>query len=300
MEDERILRHQKVQRVLLVALFFNLMAWALKFLWGYWTQSISMQADGLHSLLDAFSSGLGFLGVLMAARLPDAQHPYGHSKFEAMAAIGIAVFVFIGCFEIVMGSVNRFWSGASEVGVPKPTLTAFVVLISSILANGWLSEWERRMAISLKSDLLRADALHTRSDFYASFSVVISLIAGGMGYPLVDPIAALVIAGFIGRAGVHILMDSTKILTDSSQIDAEAVERLAMSVPGIEACHAVRTRGSRNHIYMDMHLHVAPEMTMAVAHRLAHQVEETIMKQFHEVSEVVVHLEPHLPNMEND
>ncbi len=261
---------------------------------------MSMQADGLHSLLDAFSSALGFLAVLMAAQPPDSGHPYGRSKFEAMAAIGISVFIFIGCFEIVMGSVNRFWSWGGEGTGPEPTPAAFIVLLTSMAANGWLSQWERKMSQALRSDLLRADALHTRSDFYASLSVIVSLIGSKAGYPLIDPIAALAIAGVIGRAGVNILMDSTRTLTDSSQIDSSAVEALVTQMDGVEACHAVRTRGSRSHIYMDLHVHVAPEMTMEVAHALAHRVEAAIMNRFHEVVEVVVHLEPHLPNLEND
>ncbi len=290
------LRDTEVRRVLLVALCFNLIAWAVKFLWGQWTHSISMQADALHSLLDAFSSALGFLGVLMAAQPPDAEHPYGHSKFETIAAIGISVFIFIGCFEIVMGSVTRFQSGTG----PEVTPTSFIIMLAVMTTNGLLSRWEDRMGHVFHSEVLGADALHTRSDFYASLSVMISLVGSKMGYPLLDPLAALAIAGVIGYAGVRILMDSVKVLTDTSCINLTEVEALVMKVEGVMACHAIRTRGSQYRVYMDLHIHTAPEMPVAEAHELAHRVEATIMHQFKEVCEVVVHLEPHLPNLEND
>jgi cation diffusion facilitator family transporter len=289
-------RDAEVRRVLLVALCFNLIAWGVKFLWGQWTQSISMQADALHSLLDAFSSVLGFFGVLMAAQPPDAEHPYGHGKFETVAAIGISVFIFIGCFEIVTGSITRFQSGTG----PHVTPTSFIIMLVMMMANGLLSRWEGRMGNLFHSEVLGADALHTRSDFYASLAVIMSLVGGKIGYPLLDPLAALAIAGVIGYAGVRILIDSVKVLTDTSQMDSKAVETLVMGIDGVLACHAIRTRGSRHQVYMDLHLHTSPEMKLAAAHELAHCVEQTIMSQFEEVREVVVHLEPHLPNLEND
>ncbi len=290
------IRYIKIEKVLLVALCINLVGWGLKFLWGHWTHSISMQADALHSLLDALSSVLGFVGVFMAAQPPDANHPYGHSKFETMAAIGVAVFIFIGCFEIVGQSITRFQNGTT----PDITPTAFMIMLASMTASGLLSRWEARMGSGLSSDVLMADALHTRSDLYASLAVMISFIAGTLGYPIIDPIAGLAIAGVIGYAGVRIVIDNTKILTDTSQIDPNAVEAFVMTIDGVLACHAVRTHGSRNQIYMDMHLHVAPEMKMEMAHKLAHQVEAEIKNQFKTVTEVAVHLEPHLPNLEND
>ncbi|MBI3359116.1 MAG: cation transporter [Nitrospirae bacterium] len=289
-------RHTNVKKVLLITLCFNLLAWALKFLWGSWTHSMSMQADSLHSLLDAFSSMLGFVGVCLAAQPPDAEHPYGHSKFETMAAIGISVFIFVGCFEIVSDSVKRFGGGIT----PTVTPTSFMIMIAMLIGNGMLSRWEGQMGNVLKSEVLLADSLHTKSDVYASLAVIVSMIAIYAGYPLLDPLAALAIAVVIGAAGVKILVASVKVLTDTSQIDSEAVLALAMKVDGVLACHAIRTRGSTTRVYMDLHVHVSPEMTIASAHKLAHQVESAVISQFKEVAEVVVHVEPHLQDLEND
>lgn len=296
MTDDASFRHAQIKKTLLVALCFNLIAWALKFLWGYWTHSMSMQADSLHSLLDAFSSILGLVGVYFAAQPPDAEHPYGHAKFETMAAIGISLFIFIGCFEIVSDSVKRFGGGV----IPTVTPTSFMIMIATLIGNGMLSRWEGRMGGVLKSEVLLADALHTKSDVYASIAVIMSMIATYFGYPIFDPLAAVAIAAVIGTAGVKILIVSVKVLTDTSQIDSEAVFALAMKVDGVLACHAIRTRGSKTRVYVDLHVHVSQDMTIASAHKLAHKVEAEIISQFKEVVEVVVHVEPHLQDLEND
>ena len=290
------LRHAQIKKILLVALCFNLIAWALKFIWGYWTHSMSMQADSLHSLLDAFSSIMGLVGVYFAAQPPDAEHPYGHGKFETMAAIAISVFIFIGCFEIVSDSIKRFGSGI----IPTVTPTGFIIMIATLIGNSLLSRWEGRMGGALKSEILLADALHTKSDVYASLAVIVSMIATTAGYPFIDPLAALVISAVIGTAGIQILIASVKVLTDTAQIDSDVVSALAMKVDGVLACHAVRTRGSKTRVYMDLHVHVSPEMTIASAHQLAHKVEAEVMSQFKEVAEVVVHVEPHIQDLEND
>jgi cation diffusion facilitator family transporter len=289
-------RHAQIKKTLLVALCFNLLCWALKFLWGYWTHSMSMQADSLHSLLDAFSSILGLVGVYLSARTPDAEHPYGHSKFETMAAIGISMFIFIGCFEIISDSIKRFGSGVT----PTATPSSFMIMIATLIGNGILSRWEGRMGGTLKSEVLLADALHTKSDVYASLAVIVSMIATYFGYPIFDPLAALAISAVIGTAGIQILIVSVKVLTDTAQIDSQAISALAMKVDGVLACHAIRTRGSKTHVYMDLHVHVSQDMTIASAHKLAHQVEAEVISQFKEVVEVVVHVEPHLQDLEND
>jgi len=183
---------------------------------------------------------------------------------------------------------------------PTVTLTSFMIMMGTLIGNGILSRWEARMGGALKSEVLLADALHTKSDVYASLAVIVSMIATYVGYPILDALAALAIVAVIGTAGVQILIVSVKVLTDMAQIDSEAVSVLAMKVEGVLACHAVRTRGSKTRVYMDLHVHVSPEMTIASAHQLAHQVEAQVINQFKEVVEVVVHVEPHLQDLEND
>ncbi|MEK7703110.1 MAG: cation diffusion facilitator family transporter [Nitrospirota bacterium] len=201
-------RNKTVQKVLLVTLCINLLSWGVKFLWGYFTSAISMQADSIHALLDTFSSLLGLIGVTLASRKPDADHPNGHQKFETMAAIGISILIFIGCFEIMMHSFQRFQAPV----IPNITPISFVIMAASLITNAILSRWEGRMGNALKSEVLLADALHTKSDVYAAMAVIISMIAVQAGYPLADPLAALAICIVIGTAGVKILTNGVNVL----------------------------------------------------------------------------------------
>lgn len=286
----------KVRRILFTALAINVSAAVVKTVWGHWTQSISMQADGFHSFLDAASSGVSLIAVWVASRPPDDTHPYGHRKFETFASFCISVFLFLGCFEILKNSYSRFQSAV----VPEITAVSFIIMLTTVAVNLMLGRWEKRRGATLKSEVLIADSFHTKSDVFSSLSVMASLAAGWAGYPMLDPLAGVVIAVIIGRVGGQILMESSKVLTDYSRIHPREIHDLVMTLDGIEECHAVRTRGGLNHIYVDLHIHVQPETHLEKAHLLAHTVEAEIMKKFPDVIEVVVHLEPHLPQLEND
>lgn len=286
----------KVKKILLIVLIFNLLTATLKTLWGYWTHSISMQADGFHSFLDAASNVVGLIGVWVASHPPDETHPYGHRKFETFGSFCISVFLFFGCFEILKNSYDRF----QNTVVPEITSASFVIMLSTVIVNLVLSRWENQKGTLLKSEVLIADSLHTKSDVFASLSVIASLAGSWAGYSFIDPLVGVIIAAIIGKVGGQILMESSKVLTDYSRIHPNEIHDLVMRIDGVEECHAVRTRGSMSHIYVDLHIHVAPQMPMEKAHILAHQVEAEIMKKFSDVLEVVVHLEPHIPQLEND
>jgi cation diffusion facilitator family transporter len=286
----------EVKKILFIVLVINILTAVLKTLWGYWTHSISMQADGFHSFLDAASNVAGLIGVWVASHPPDDTHPYGHRKFETFASFCISVFLFFGCFEILKNSYDRFQNSV----VPEITAASFIIMLGTVGVNLALSRWENQKGKVLKSEVLIADSFHTKSDVFASLSVIASMIGSWAGYPMIDPLVGLIIAAIIGKVGGQILMESSKVLTDYSRIHPKEIHDLVMKIHGIEECHAVRTRGSMSHIYVDLHIHVEPQMPMVKAHILAHQVEAEIMKKFSDVLEVVVHLEPHIPQLEND
>lgn len=286
----------QVNKTLLIVLVFNLLTATVKAWWGYWSNSISMQADGFHSFLDAASNVVGLIGVWVASHPPDETHPYGHRKFETFGSFCISVFLFFGCFEILKNSYDRFQSAV----IPEITPASFIIMLATVIVNLLLSRWEKQKGTLLKSEVLIADSFHTRSDVFASISVIASLAGSWAGYSFIDPLVGVIIAVIIGKVGGQILMESSKVLTDYSRIHPSEIHELVMKIHGVEECHAVRTRGSMNHIYVDLHIHVAPQMPLEKAHILAHKVEAEIMKKFSDVLEVVVHLEPHIPQLEND
>lgn len=210
----------QVRWVLSVVLVLNLVTAVSKTVWGYWTHSISMQADGFHSFLDAASNVVGLIGVWVASRPPDETHPYGHRKFETFASFCISVFLFLGCFEILKSSYGRF----QDAVTPEVTPTSFAIMAATIVINLAISRWEKKKGVLLKSEVLIADSFHTKSDVFASLSVIVSLFAGWAGYPIIDPVVGLIIAAVIGKVGGQILMESSKVLTDYSRIGPQAIQ----------------------------------------------------------------------------
>lgn len=255
-----------------------------------------MEADGIHSFLDATANITGLIGIWFASHPPDKAHPYGHQKFETFAAFCISVFLFFGCYKVLESSYLRFQDGS----VTEVSTTSFAIMLITLVTNVFISRWEKGEGLRLRNEVLIADSAHTKSDIYVSLSVIGSLLATKAGYPQLDPIIAILIAVIIGKVGWEILFESSKVLTDVSRIESKEIVDLVMLIPEVEACHAVRTRGSMNHVHVDLHIHVNPKMSIEAAHETAHEVEAKIMDAFSEVAEVIVHLEPHIPNLKND
>jgi cation diffusion facilitator family transporter len=247
-----------------------------------------MLADGFHSLLDGSANIIGLIATTVAVLPADRSHPYGHRKFESFAALGISVLLLFAAYEIGAGAFARWQAGTS----PQVSLMSFAVMIITMGVNLFVSWYETRVGERLQSEILVADALHTRSDLYASVAVVASLIAAKAGYPSFDLAAALFIVLLIARAGIRIIGQSLYVLSDASHLHPPTVERLALEVEGVRECHAVRSRGFPDAIYMDLHILVDPQLTVAKAHEIAHRVEASLKERFPEVTDMVVHVEP--------
>ena len=286
----------QVQKVLWITLGLNLLVALAKVLYGFATDSLSMVADGFHSVFDGTSNVIALIGIWASSHPPDDNHHYGHKKFETFAAVGIAFLLFITCYNILRSSMGRI----ADPVPPQVTWISFSIIGITIAVNYFVMRYEQEKGKALGNELLLADSEHTRSDIWASCSVLMSLIAVKLNYPILDPFAALFIAILIGRVGVKILLESSRVLSDSSILEPKEIQVLAMKVEGVAECHKIRTRGSQYHIYVDLHIHVPPEMTTLKAHQVAHEVEGVIKGHFPTVVDIMVHVEPHVPFLEND
>lgn len=281
-------RDQQVNRVLWRVLFLNLFVASLKLVFGYSSGALSMVADGFHSTLDASSNIVGLLGLKAARQPPDEDHPYGHRKFEALAALGISLFLFITCYGILTEVIARI-GGDHRV---EPRLITFLVMVATIAVNLFVTRYERREGKRLGSMILLADAKHTQSDVFASLGVVVSLVAAVLDFSGLDLVVAISIAGFIAYSGYTIVSGAFSVLADAQVVDPEEVIRLAMEVEGVTNAHRVRSRGLPDDIHIDLHLHVSSDMTILKAHDLAHQATDRIRNAIPGVIDVVVHVEP--------
>jgi cation diffusion facilitator family transporter len=281
-------RDREIRKVLWLILALNLLVALAKLVYGQWTGTLSMWADGLHSMFDSASNVIGLIGMWAAAHPPDDAHPYGHRKFESFAAFAISVFLFLACVKILESSYHRLMNPA----VPHVTAVSFAVMVVTIGVNLFVTKYEQRRSLELKSDILHADSMHTLSDVFSSVSVLIGLAAVGLGFPVLDPIMAMVIAIFIGRTGFQILFESSRVLSDASCVDPRRVREIVVKVPGVKSCHSIRTRGLESHVFVDCHIQVRSDMTAESAHDLVHQIEDRIKKEMSEVADVVIHVEP--------
>jgi len=281
-------RFRQIQRVLIYVLFLNLAVAFAKLAYGTLTNTLSMQADGYHSLFDGVSNIVGLAGSFVASRPPDKEHPYGHQKYETVASVFIALLLIFVGFEIFKGSLGRFYSET----VPEVTLISFLVMLGTMGINLLVTRYEYGRGTALKSQVLIADSLHTKSDIYVSVSVLVGLLASKFGFPFLDPIIALFISILILRAGWSIIKQSSETLLDMARLDEEDICGLALEVEGVESCHKIRTRGCMGDIRIDMHLLVRPEMSVEDAHLISHQVSRYLKAELDGVSEVIVHIEP--------
>jgi cation diffusion facilitator family transporter len=250
-----------------------------------------MIADGYHSLFDGVSNIVGLAGTFIASKPPDRDHPYGHQKYETFAAILIAFFLFFIGFEIFQTALKRFFAGS----VPEVTSLSFLVMLGTMGINCLVTKYELKQGLTLKSQVLIADSMHTRSDIYVSFSVIVSLLASKFGFPFVDPVVALLISLVILKAGYRIIKQSSETLLDMSMLDEDEVCSLVMGVEGVLGCHKIRTRGSPTDIWIDMHVLVKPSMPIEEAHLISHNVSKLLKTKYEGVSEVIVHIEPAIP-----
>lgn len=282
---------KQVLKVLWITLFLNAIVSIAKLIYGHITASISLQADGFHSLLDFSSNIVGIFGIILAAKPADEGHPYGHRKIETIASIGISFFLFFTSYELII----TVWDRIKNPAIPHVDLLSFVIMGVTIGVNFFVAVYERRVGEKLKSDLLLADSSHTKSDLFVSLSVMASFVGVLLGIPWLDVAIAIGIVVFIFYVGFRILFNNLNVLLDAQTIDPEIITKMVLSVPGVQHCHKVRSRGTRNRVFLDLHIHVEPTMTTELSHELTHIVIRKIKKQFTEVADVLIHTEPAYP-----
>ena len=231
---------------------------------------------------------MGLVGLRASLKPPDDDHPYGHRKYETLAAAGIFVFLLLVVVEVTRAALHRLGGGAA----PQVTLVSFAVMLVTLAINLGVVRYEGREGRRLSSELLLADAMHTRSDVLTSCAVLVSLAAVRVGYPVLDPIGGLVIAVFIARTGWQIARDTSRVLSDRVVLAEDDIRRVVMATPEVVGCHHIRSRGSVDHTFLDLHVWYPREMPLYEAHRLSHIVKDRLMSTYPQIADAIIHIEP--------
>jgi cation diffusion facilitator family transporter len=282
-------RYAAVTGVLLRVLLLNLLVAIAKIIFGYTSGAISILSDGFHSLTDAASNVAGLVGVYAAEQPPDADHPYGHRKYETVAAAAVTVFLLLLVIEVVRNAFNHL-TGRSLP--PEISTASFVVMLVTVAINLAVVSYESREAQRLNSEVLLADSMQTQGDVWSSLTVIAALVGARAGVPILDPLAALVVAGFIGYAGFQVARATTGILSDRIVISDADLHCVVMSVPGIIGCEQIRTRGAADHVFLDLHVWMQSDMRLSEAHALSHVVKDRLMARYPQIADAVIHIEP--------
>ncbi|MEW8994691.1 cation diffusion facilitator family transporter [Clostridium sp.] len=288
--------YKKIRKVLWIILFANLLVALLKIVIGSLIKSSSITADGFHSLSDGSSNIVGLIGIGLASKPIDKDHPYGHKKFEVLSGLFIAaMLVFMGGKIIINGIVGFTAPKALSI-TPESLITILITLFINIL----VSKYEYSIGKKLNSYILISDSLHTKSDIFVSLGVLTTLIGIKFGLPpIVDSIASLVVAGFILHAAYEIFISTSGILVDKAILDDEFIKNAISDFSEIKDIHNIRSRGSENNIYIDMHIMIDPKYSVEDSHVLLHKIENKIREKTNNTTEVIIHVEPYYENILN-
>jgi len=282
-------RGAAVRRVLRGLLVANIAVVIAKAIIGWFAGSLAVMGDAAHSSVDAVYNVLGLIVIRVAAREPDEEHPYGHRKFETLGALGICVVLAVTSFELLRGAIGRLIAGGHAVQMSD---LALALLLGTLATNVFVAWYENRRGHQLSSELLIADAAHTRTDVFITIGVLIGVLLSRQGYLWVDSAVAIVIAFLIVRVAYQILQRVVPVLVDERAIPEPTIRRSAQAVEGVVSAYGIRSRGGNAGVrYAEVTIAVDPNANVAAAHAIADAVEERLKKEL-ELEEVTVHVEP--------
>lgn len=280
-------------RVSMVSIVGNTILSIFKVLAGIFAHSGAMVSDAVHSASDVFSSIIVIIGVKLSARASDKEHPYGHERFECVAAIVLAVILFVTGLFIGHVALERISAGSTRTAL-LPGKLAMIAAIVSIITKEAMFWYTRFYAKRLDSGALMADAWHHRSDALSSVGALIGIAGARMGYPVLDPIASLVICVFILKAAVDIFKDAIRKMVDRScgEETEQAMIRCASGLPGVQGVNEIHTRIFGNKIYVDLEVRADGQIPLTESHAIARRVHGAIEEKFPKVKHIMVYVNP--------
>jgi cation diffusion facilitator family transporter len=284
-----LVRAREVRRVLVQVLVLNLAVAAFKVAAFLSSNALSVLAEVMHTSLDATNNMLALAIARVAARAPDEDHPYGHQKFETLGALLLAGVLSVTVFELGHAALSRILAP-----VPPPvsaTPLAVGIMVASVAVNLVVTGYESRQGRALGSDLLLADAAHTRSDVFATIGVLAGLGLVALGAPAIDAWISLAVAAVIAHTGWRIIRRTVPVLVDERAVDPVHIQRVAEHHKAVFSCYRIRSRGRRGEVFAELTIALDPKLDVAHSHAIADEVERSVSRAVG-AREVLVHVEP--------
>lgn len=280
-------------RVSLITIIGNVLLSLIKLFAGIIAHSSAMISDAVHSASDVFSTIVVIIGIKLASKEPDKEHPYGHERLECVAAIILSMVLFITGLGIGTEALNKILQG-NYSSLQVPGMLALIAAIISILSKEGMYWYTRHYAKKIDSGALMADAWHHRSDAFSSIGALIGIVGARLGVPIMDSIASLVIFLFIAKAAFDIFKDAIDKMVDRS-CDEETEKQIydfVMKNENVLGIDLLQTRIFGNKIYVDIEIQADASYTLREAHSIAESIHDDIEKNFPKVKHIMVHVNP--------
>lgn len=285
-------RYERSVKATLIGLGINALMAGAKMLAGIFGHSQALIADGIESTADVVSSLIVWRGVVVAAAPADKDHPYGHGKAEALAAVGVTFMLIGAAFWIAVEAIH-------QILVPHqaPAAWTLLVLVAVIAVKEMLFRFVRKEALALENTAVETDAWHHRSDAITSLAAFIGILVavlGGAGFEAADDYAALLAASIIAWNGLRLVGPAMNELMDAMP-NTDLAERVAIEAaktPGVQRIEKCLARKMGGQYYVDMHVEVDPQMSVLRAHEISHALKDNVREKIPSVRDVLVHIEP--------
>ncbi len=275
-------------RVTILGAAVNVVLTVVKGLAGVLAGSSVMVADAVHSLSDLVSDMVALFSLRVAAKPPDESHPYGHGRFETLGTVVLALVLLAVAAGIAVDSWERFGTSVA------PEQLALWAALISVVAKELLYHVTLRVGRKIGSPLVVANAWHHRSDALSSIAAFAGILGARAGFPILDPVAAIVVAALIAYMSIVLLRDAVREVTDAS-LRQDMLGELKVGVqelPGVVNLHEVRARRMGSRTLVDLHVEVEGSTTVSDGHQVAERVRLFVEQKYPEVAEVLVHVDP--------
>jgi len=282
---------REATNVTLVGMLLDLLLGVGKIVGGVVTNSFALITDGIHSLTDAGTDIFVFIVTRVALAEPDAEHQYGHGRFETLGTIAMGIVFFITAAILLYDSINRL---RLDEPLPIPAAAGIAIALLSIATKEWIYHYTMRVAKKLNSSLLRANAWHSRSDAISSVAVLIGIVGARQGYPWMDTVAGMFVALIIAKIGWELCTDSLTELVDTAvpKQRREQFESCVLGIDGIRGITDLRSRTTGGKIILEVRLLVNSYISVSEGHQLGELVNKSLISRFGDVSEVLIHIDP--------
>jgi len=291
MANEGDVRYKEIRWVTLVGSAIDLALGVLKLIFGYLANSQALIADGVHSLSDLATDFMVLFAAKHGSRDADETHPYGHGRFETLATVALGIALIVVAAGIAWDAVERLFNPEELL---QPGIWALVIAVVSVFSKEWIYHYTMHVAKKLKSNMLKANAWHSRSDAISSVIVVIGIIGTMSGLNYLDSVAAVLVGAMVAKIGWDLAWQSVHELVDTA-LDPERVELIRkeiLSVGGVRELHMLRTRMMGGDALVDVHVIVDPKLSVSEGHYIGEKVRKRLIEDVDEVTDVMVHVDP--------